>query len=61
MFMTIKIIFDDDDMIQVQIIYDFKKASRPIVMGDPPEIQLVPECRNCTSVKDNLRLILLII
>jgi len=34
------------------------QASRPIVMGDPPEIQLVPECRNCTSVKDNLRLML---
>jgi len=31
------------------------QGSRPVLMGDPPEIQLVPECRNCTGVKENLR------
>ena len=35
--------------------WEFLKGSRPVVMGDPPEIQLVPECRNCTGVKENLR------
>jgi len=34
------------------------QGSRPVLMGDPPEIQLVPECRNCTGVKENLRLLL---
>ena len=30
-------------------------TTRPVVTGDPPEIQLMAESRNQASVKDNLR------
>lgn len=29
----------------------------PSVTGNPPEIQLVPECRDCTSITANMKLL----
>ena len=33
-------------------------SRHPTVTGDPPEIQLVPESQDCTSIKVNLKLLL---